>query len=339
MTSSTATNLNRELARQHLAVYQPDDPPLLTAEPVTAVQPYRWKWADLQPLLEQVAAGVSLDPGGNRRTLRLVNPGLPYGTTHTLWGGIQQVLPGEVAIAHRHTPSAFRFIIQGQGASTTVDGERYRMEPGDLLLTPNWCWHDHQNDGNETALWLDGLDIPLVRAMNAMFFEPYAEDRQPVHGPPDSGTHKISAPGLLPPRSAPTFLPIYKWSATLNALHALASTEPDPFDDALLEYRNPVSGEPALRTIGLAIQLLQPGARTSLHRHSSSTVYHVVRGSGASVVNGTTFEWSERDFVVVPPWAWHSHQNTSSSDEAILFQMNDVPAMQALGLYREQEQE
>jgi gentisate 1,2-dioxygenase len=329
--------LARELAGHHLAVHQPDDPPLLTPEPSTSVRPYLWRWATLEPLLSQVSEAVPLDPGGNRRTLRLVNPGLPSGTTHTLWAGLQQVLPGEVATAHRHTPTAFRFIIQGQGASTTINGERYRMEPGDVVLTPNWCWHDHQNDGTETALWLDGLDLPLVRALNAMFFEPFPQDRQPVLEPPDSAARRIAAPGLVPSRSSTPFLPIYKWERTLDALHALAATDPDPFDDVILEYRNPVSGGPALQTIGLAIQLLRPGARTRAHRHSSSTLYHVVHGQGITVIDGAAFAWTARDFLVVPPWAWHEHANASTIGEAILFQMNDVPAMRALGFYREQE--
>jgi gentisate 1,2-dioxygenase len=283
-----------------------------------------------------VAAGVTLEPGGDRRTIRLTNPGLSYGTTHTLTAAIQQVLPGELATAHRHTPTAFRFIIDAKGVSTTVDGERYPMEAGDVLLTPNWCWHDHQNDGTETAVWLDGLDVPLVKLMNAMFFEPYPHDRQPVQDPPDGASRQFSAPGLVPPRTPAPFLPVYKWAATLAALHALAAATADPFDDVILEYRNPATGGPALQTIGLAMQLFRPGVHTRAHRHSHSTIYHVVRGRGATTINGTPFSWAERDFMVVPPWAWHEHSNGSSMDEAILFQMNDMPAMKALGLFREQ---
>jgi gentisate 1,2-dioxygenase len=309
---------------------------VLTREPVTAVQPHHWRWATLEPVLRRVAAEVPLEAGGHRRTLALRNPGLPYGITHTLVAAIQQVLPGEVATAHRHTPSAFRFIIDAHGVSTTVDGERCPMEPGDVLLTPNWCWHDHEHNGTEPAVWLDGLDIPLVRAMNAMFFEPYPQDRQPVQSPPGGAASQFFAPGLVPPRSSAPYLPVYKWQATLDALHVLASAEPDPFDDVILEYRNPVTGEPAMRTIGLAMQLLRPGARTLAHRHSSGTVYHAVRGQGITTINGVCYSWTERDFLVVPPWAWHEHRNASTSEEAILFQMNDMPAMKALGLFREQ---
>lgn len=335
--TTTASTLAQDLAPFHLGVHQPSDPPQLTPEPATAVQPCHWRWADLEPFLRRIAAEVPLEAGGERRTLRLTNPGLASGTTHTLIAALQQVHPGEVATAHRHTPSAFRFIIDAKGVTTTVDGERCPMEPGDVLLTPNWCWHDHQNDGNETAVWLDGLDVPLVRMMNAMFFEPYPDDRQPALDPPDGIARQFAAPGLVPPRTAAPFLPVYKWSATLDALHALAAVPADPFDDVMLEFRNPVTGDPALRTIGLAMQLLRPGVQTRAHRHSSSTVYQAVRGQGVTTVNGKAFAWSERDFLVIPPWAWHEHRNASATDEAILFQMNDIPTMKALGLFREQD--
>ena len=291
-------DLRPELARYHLAVHQPDDAPLLTHEPVTAVQPCLWRWSDIEPCMRRVAEAVSLDPGGNRRTLRLVNPGLPWGTTHTLWGGIQQVLPGEVATAHRHTPNAFRFIIQGSGASTTVDGQAYRMEPGDVLLTPNWCWHDHVNDGTETAYWLDGLDIPLVRAMNAMFFAEYSKPRQDVLASPDRGPC------------------VFKWADSLAALDRLQPGEP-------LEF-------PGLQTIGLAMQCLPAGFRVR-ERRACSALFQVVRGSGSSQVGSQRFHWNERDFMAVPPWTWLEHE---AAEDAILFQMNDAPALKALGLYR-----
>jgi gentisate 1,2-dioxygenase len=338
MTTTAVSTLAQKIAPLHLTVHQPDDPPTLTREPVTAVQPYHWRWATLEPLLRRVAADVPLEPGGDRRTLGLRNPGLPYGITHTLVAAIQQVLPGEVATAHRHTPSAFRFIIDAHSVSTTVDGERCPMEPGDVLLTPNWCWHDHENNGTETAVWLDGLDVPLVRAMNAMFFEPFPQDRQPVSDPPDGIIRQFTAPGLAPPRAPAPFLPVYKWNATLDALHALAATPADPFDDVILEYRNPVNGGPAMQTIGLAMQLLRPGVHTRAHRHSSSTVYHAVRGQGVTTINGVSYPWTERDFLVIPPWAWHEHHNASTTEEAILFQLNDMPTMRALGLFREQGQ-
>lgn len=336
----TTEPLQEALERAHVRVHQPTDRPLMTAEPETTVEPYLWRWQDLRPLLQRVLETVPLEAGGERRTLRLVNPGLPYGTTHTLWASIQQILPGEIATAHRHTPAAFRFIIQGSGATTTVEGERYPMAPSDLLLTPSWTWHDHQHNGTEPMIWLDGLDIPLVRAMHAVFFEPYSQPQQPVAEWPEDSLRRFGAGGLRPPgvRARDRWSPllVYRWERTREALDDLARTKADPFDDVVLEYQNPLTGGPALPTIGLQIQLLRPGIHTQAHRHTSSTVYHVVQGAGYSRIGGARYDWAERDFLVVPPWTWHEHANISSKEPAILFQMNDIPVMAALDLYREE---
>ena len=333
--------LAAELGQHQLRVHQPGDAPLMTAEPASAVEPHLWRWDTIARMARRVAAVVPLERGGDRRTLRLVNPGLPYGATHTLWAALQTILPGEVATAHRHSVSAFRFIIEGQGASTTVEGERYPMETGDLLLTPAWLWHDHQHTGTAPMTWLDGLDIPLARALHAVFFQPYtAADQQPVNAVPDASLRRFGGPGMRPVGTMPTGraspLPVYRWARTLETLEALAGTAPDPHDDVALEYLNPLTGGPALPTIGLGMQMLRPGVHTRAHRHTTSTVYHVVRGAGATIINGTRFDWGERDFFVVPPWAWHEHLNVSATDAAILFHMDDSPAMRALDFYREE---
>jgi gentisate 1,2-dioxygenase len=340
----TITDLATDLERAHLRVRQADDPPLMTHEPTTTVQPHVWRWRDVYELGKRVAETVALEPGDDRRTLRLVNPGLPYGATHTLWAAVQEVLPGEVATAHRHTVSAIRFIIQGQGGATTVEGEHYPMRVGDVLLTPSWTWHDHENTGTEPMIWLDGLDIPLVRALHAVFFEPYGEPKQPLAEHPDESFRRFSSGTLRPMRgSRPGWnaspLLVYPWQRTLEALETLAGSDnTDPFDDVALEYQNPATGGPAMPTIDLAMQMLRPGVQTRAHRHTSSSVHHVVRGEGATIIEGQRYEWSERDFFVIPPWAWHAHINASAHEPAIVFQMNDVPVMQMVGLYREEQQ-
>jgi gentisate 1,2-dioxygenase len=190
-------------------------------------------------------------------------------------------------------------------------------------------------------VWLDGLDIPLARALHAVFFQPYPADQQQSSRPDDESLYQYGAAGLRPV-GAPhggraSALAVYKWDRTVAALKGLAATGPyDPYDDVAFEYRDPATGVPALPTIGLGIQMLRPGVRTRAHRHTSSTVYHVVRGAGTTLVNGTAYDWGERDFFVVPPWAWHEHVNRSASEPAILFQMNDQPTMRALDLYREE---
>lgn len=172
--------LKQDLAKYHCRVHQPDDPPLFTRSPQPATQSVHWRWEDLCPLLERIGQEVDLTAGGPRRTLRLHNPGLPRGTTNTFWASIQVILPGEVATAHRHTANALRFIMQGEGAWTTVDGECYPMRTGDLVLTPSWAWHDHVHRGDQPMIWLDVLDISLMQALEATFFEPYTDGLQPV---------------------------------------------------------------------------------------------------------------------------------------------------------------
>jgi gentisate 1,2-dioxygenase len=334
--------LGAELAKYHCRVHQPDDAPIMTREPRSPMQPVHWAWKDLERLLERLGAEVPLERGGNRRTLRLTNPGLPIGTTHTFWGSVQHILPGEIATAHRHAAHAIRFIMRGEGATTTVEGERYPMRQGDLVLTPAGTWHDHQHDGREPMTWLDGLDISLVNALHAMYFEPYPQDQQPVRAPVD-GAQRMYGSGILRPAGAAmpaaagvSPIPLYPWERAHAALRDYAGTQPDPFDDFVLEYQNPLTGGPALPTLGLALQWLRPGMHGKAHRHTGSVLYYVVRGEGASIVAGKRYEWGEGDFLVVPPWAWHEHENRSAREEAILFQLNDLPAMRALGLYREQ---
>lgn len=330
--------LREDLARFHCRVHQPDDPPLFTRTPQSAMQTVHWKWSDLQPLLERLGRQLTLEPGGNRRTLRLHNPGLPYGTTHTFWASIQVILPGEIASNHRHTANAFRFIMKGGGATTTVDGQRYTMNEGDLVLTPSMCWHDHEYHGHEPMIWLDVLDISLMRSMHATFFEPGAELQQAVDEVPDSswrrwGSGIMGPPG--PPTPGPNPLLVYPRALAEGALAQAALLPPDPYDDVVLEYRNPRNGGAAMSTLGMRLQKLRPGVRTQARRHTGSKLYYVVRGQGTTTVDGQAYDWSPGDFLAIRPWAVHAHANRGDS-EALLFQANDIPAMTALGYFVEE---
>jgi gentisate 1,2-dioxygenase len=333
-----AAALRAELAALHLRVHQPDDPPLMTREPTTAVQSHRWRWRDLRPQFDILGQVVSLDAGGERRTLRLTNPGLPYGTTHTLWASLQLIYPGEVATAHRHTPAALRFILEGEGAYTAVDGAAYAMRPGDLVLTPSLSWHDHAHQGDAPMIWLDVLDIPLVRALNAIFFEPYAEPQQPLTRPAAESVRRYGS-GTLRPASArsasqSSALLAYPWARTEAALRELAAVECDPCDGVALEYVDPTSGRQVLPTIACWAQLLPAGFQGGACRRTSSAILHVVQGRGATTIAGMRFEWETGDFLVLPPWAWYAHE--TAADEALLFSVHDRPVLEALGLYREE---
>ncbi|WP_051481588.1 cupin domain-containing protein [Paraburkholderia nodosa] len=329
-----------ELDQYNCRVAQPTDGPLFTRTPHSSMQATHWKAADLARLLDKIGANLKLEAGGQRRTLRLANRGLPFGTTPTFWASIQVILPGEIATAHRHTASALRFIMKGRGADTIVNGERYEMNEGDLVLTPAWTWHDHEHKGDEPMIWLDVLDISLVRSMHATFFEGSEAPRQPLAQIPDR-SFRLYGSGIMKPLSAceaPELNPLLVYSAQRahDALRLAGALPPDPYDDTALEYLNPLTGGPALPTIGTVLQSLRPGIHTKAHRHTGSVVYYVMRGQGATIVDGTTFEWGAGDFIAIPPWAVHEHINRCTNTSAMLFQVNDIPALRKLGLYREE---
>ncbi|WP_087560350.1 cupin domain-containing protein [Rhodococcus sp. NCIMB 12038] len=331
--------LRATLAEAGLRIQQPDDPPLFTPAPQSSMQPMHWRWADLLGYLEELGRVLDLRPGGDRRTLRLANPGLEYGTTPTFWASIQYIRPGEVATAHRHTPDAFRFVMHGSGCSTTVDGENYEMNAGDLVLTPGWAWHDHVHAGDEPMIWLDVLDVSLMRNLHNIFFQPYPEETQPVSRQPQKSWQEYGSGILRPvgpaPRPAVNPLLVYPKDQTDIALGRARGLDPDPADDVILEYQNPTDGGAALPSMSMKIQILRPGFSGVTHRHSGSKVYWVVEGAGTTVVDGRQFDWNAGDFLAIPPWAAVRHLNAHST-EARLFRVDDSPVLRYLNAYHEE---
>jgi gentisate 1,2-dioxygenase len=329
-----------EAERHHLRVARPGGGEGNNLEPNPAIVPHLWKWSAIQALLPRLgrARGVGGAFEDVRRTFGLRNPA-GFTATHTLTCAIQYLLPGEVAPAHRHTASALRFIISGTGTTTTVDGARLPMRPGDLLLTPSWCWHDHRHHGDAPMAWLDVLDVPLVQACKSGFHERYEQGEQPVIAEMDDVLARFSAPGMLGTADVadhPAPLPIYPWATTYEALQRRARLGADPCDEVTLEYKNPLTNGPAFKTISCCATLLRPGAHSRAHRHSTSAVYHVVQGRGATIIGGVRFDWEAGDTFVVPNWAYHEHLNLSQADDAALFSVNDRPIFDAVGWYREQ---
>src|SRR2546430_1898093 len=252
----------------------------------TRMQPFVWRWAEIEPLLERSADFVAPGQGTERRILRLANPGVPERTsTHTLSVAVQFLLPGEVAPAHRHSPNAFRFMLRGDGAYTTVDGDKCLMKPGDLVLTPTPMLHDHGNEGNEPVIWFDGLDSPIVRYLEALSRQRHPEDRQDLGKFVGASERRFRAAGLRPATAAAAARPwralYYRWQAAHAALEQLAEVESDPFDDVILEYVDPANGRSIFPTMACYIQMIRPGGHTRAHRQTSSAVYHVVRGAGS----------------------------------------------------------
>ena len=309
-------------------------------EPKSKAVPYVWHWRDLRAHAMRAATLVGTEEA-ERRVLLLTNPGTGWGAATTLLANIQVVLPGEMVRAHRHTNAALRFIIEGKGGYTVVDGQRCPMIPGDLVITPSWSWHDHANDSDVPMLWLDGLDGPLVRMLEVGFREDYPEEIQPPGEGNDHSQSRYATGGLLPAwETAPSLphTPMYRYplKQAKEALERLAAKETGSrYDGIILEYTNPVTGGPVMPTIGCYIQLLRAGEHTEAHRHTSCVCYHVVEGSGYTLVDGHRLEWEEKDVLSVPGWAFHEHVNTSDRP-AVLFSLTDIPAKRALGYYREE---
>ena len=314
---------------------------LFPVEPVNRAVPHVWSYTDLRPAALHFSETLSLQEA-ERRVLMLVNPALndPPATVSTMFAGLQIIMPGETAQAHRHTSNAFRFVIEGEGAFTTVDGERVHMAPNDLLLTPGGHWHDHTHVASGPMIWLDGLDYPLVNSLDAGFFELYETRLQPITKPDDVSTRQFLHGRLNPTwqRRSERVTPIgnYTWAETEQALSGIAEDAlGSASEGVLLEYTNPWTGGPVLPTMACRIARLRSGFEGLMRRHTASTIYHVVSGTGSTEVGGTRLDWSEKDVFCVPGWAPYRHVLPAGSD-ALLFSYTDEPVLRALGLYREQ---
>jgi gentisate 1,2-dioxygenase len=293
--------------------------------------PWRWPWDVVRDCLTESGEVMPIGHAGeanNRRTVQLINPNLMgvKATSRTLQMSVQLVKPGETAESHRHTAGALRFIVESTGAYTTVEGEQMVMEPGDLVLTPNWTWHDHTNDTATDTVWLDVLDIHISGHLDAIVHELFPEGAmQPITKPDGYSRARYGAvrPSELGIEN-PALLPYtYKWADAKAALLRMSDLgETSPYDGVILEYKNPVTGGPTMPTIGCWVQMLRPGESTQSHKHTCSTIFHSISGQG--------------DCFFVPTDAPHQHTNTSKAEPAFLFSVTDRPILEALHLYREE---
>lgn len=314
---------------------------LMLTEPKPQTLPWLWRWETLRELVTRAGELIAIDRGGDRRVLSLSNPGLagqPIASS-TLWGAVQYLGPHEGAPEHRHSQGAVRFVLEGSGVWTTVDGDACDMGPGDLVLTPSWTFHDHNNGGDEPMIWFDGLDMPMVNMLDAPFFElPEAREFQPVVGH-NLSEQRFAAQGAsgvveraLPPgeeRHSP--LLVYRWARTDAELaRGLAGSRTGV---ASIDFASPLTGRAAVPTIGCHMTRLAAGAHSAPMRKTGSSVYVVWRGEGRSVINGVAMDWHEHDMFVSPSWATVEHEASADAD---LFSVSDRPALEALHLYREE---
>lgn len=309
---------------------------LVTPEPKSGCQAYGWKFDKVREAMLE-AGGLVTAKEAERRVLIYENPGLRGQSkiTTSLYAGVQLVLPGEVAPAHRHTQSALRFVLEGSGAHTAVNGEKTIMEYGDFVITPPMSWHDHGNETDAPMFWLDGLDIPLVSMLDASFAESLGEDEQPVTR--QTGQSYAEFGHALMPINAdvsgsasPIFnYPYVRSRETLEAMKR--GSDPDACHGWKLRYSNPLDGGSAMPTISTYIQMLPAGA-TLPYQSTDATIFVGVEGGGKSTIGDAVIEWGPRDVFVVPSWKPVVHE---VANESVLFSFSDRVVQEKLGLWRE----
>jgi gentisate 1,2-dioxygenase len=305
-------------------------------QPIT--QSHLWTFSGIRPLLIRAGELAPVEKA-ERRVLFLADPARGPGSmqvTSTLYIGLQLLLPGETAPAHKHTPSAARIVVEGEGGYTVVDGEKLPMNEGDLILTPGGFWHDHGHGGKGPVIWLDALDLPLFVYLDGS----YAVEA-PLQSPrnrPDASEVEYRAAGLAPvrrrDRANPTAYPMmrYPWARTEAALRGIA--EHNGGETAELDYINPETGQSCLPTIGFTAMMVRPGETARPPLRSSSAVFHVVSGRGTSTIDGKAHTWGPKDIFSAPVFAKIEHQ-AAGGTPAFLVRIHDTPLQEKLGYYEE----
>lgn len=316
---------------------------LVPPQPATPCASALWKYDDVRPFLMRAGEAITADEAV-RRVLILENPALrgQSAITQSLYAGLQLILPAEVAPSHRHTQSALRFIVEGSGAYTAVDGERTTMRPGDFIITPSWTWHDHGNEADGPVVWLDGLDIPMVRFFDAGFAQNDSRKSQVVSRTEGTSLARYGF-NMAPVRGdAPfgTTSPIfnYPYERSREALDRLERDAPvDDWDGFKLRYVNPLTGGSPMPTMATFMQRLPAGFSGNPWRQTDGAVYSVVEGHGEIVLEHAgvqkTLAFGPRDHFVVP--SWHTARFKSASG-CVLFSYSDRPVHQALGIHQEE---
>ncbi|MFM0243435.1 gentisate 1,2-dioxygenase [Paraburkholderia sediminicola] len=311
---------------------------LVPLHPVSAIQSHLWRYADLRDDLMEAGQLISAQEA-ERRVLILENPGVRGQSriTQSIYAGLQLILPGEIAPSHRHAQSALRLVLDGEGAYTTVDGERTTMHRGDFIITPSNTWHDHGNEGDQPVVWLDGLDIPLVQFLGAGFAEKSSLETQISIRPEGDALSRYGRNMLpvdfRPSASEPTRLFVYPYTQTKDALHGIAGGAIDAHFGYKLRYVNPATGASPMPTMGAYAQLLPMGFETKGYRSTDGTVYACLEGSGIAEIGDNTFSFDANDVFVVPSW---TNLRLRAVDDVVLFSLSDRPVQEALGLWREQ---
>lgn len=304
-------------------------------KPIPRTRPICWSYQGLRPLLLKAGELTPIEKA-ERRVLVLANPG--HGlekmqASSTIYLGMQLLLPGEWAPAHRHTPNAVRMIVEGEGAYTTVDGEKCPMHRGDLILTPTGLWHEHGHDGEQPVVWLDVLDLPLVYYMEASYVTEGKAQTVSV----EAAEHAYQRGGVVP---APVFARVdqpfpmlrYPWVDVRKALEALAASQPE-IEAVQVAYVNPETGSDCQKILGFSALMLRPGERLALPARSSAMVFHQIEGAADVSLEGHQFCLSDADTCCIPGYTPVTLSNRSADLPAFVFIADDAPLQKKLGVY------
>ena len=294
-----------------------------------------WSYQSIRPLLIQAGELTPIEKA-ERRVLVLANPGHGLDkmqASAAIYLGMQLLLPGEWAPSHRHTPNAVRMIVEGEGAYTTVNGEKCPMSRGDLILTPTGQWHDHGHDGDKPVIWLDVLDLPLVYYMEASYH---------VDGPKQipkagRGDRVYAGGGMVPTamfeRSGRAYPMLrYPWAEARAALETLADDQPE-LQAVQLTYVNPETGGDAENILGYYALMLRPGQTLTLPVRSPAMVFHVIEGGVEAKVENQTFTLAEADTCCAPGYSRVSLRNCESGKPSFLFIADESPLHRKLGVF------
>lgn len=316
---------------------------LMPAHPKPQAVPHVWKWANLLPLAEKSGTLIPVGRGGERRAIGLANPGLAPNAyvSPTLWAAIQYLGPRENAPEHRHSQNAFRFVVEGEGVWTVVDGDPVRMSRGDLLLTPGWRFHGHHNDSDAPMAWLDGLDIPFGQQMDVGFFEFGAEKVTEATPEFSQGERLWGHPGLRPLSGLENMvsspLAAFRWEHTNRALTEQLLLEDEGHaatcapGHAAVRFTNPTTGGDVMPTIRCEFHRLRPGTETASRQDVGSTVFQVFDGVGSVTLAGEVHRLEKGDLFVIPSWVPWSLSTEAGFD---LFRFSDAPIMERLAFMR-----
>ncbi|MBX2838647.1 MAG: cupin domain-containing protein [Gammaproteobacteria bacterium] len=317
---------------------------LMPATPQPKAVPHVWQWSKLLPLAKRSGDLIPVGRGGERRALGLANPGLGGNAyvTPTLWAAIQYLGPRETAPEHRHAQNAFRFVVDGEGVWTVVNGDPVRMSRGDLLLTPGWHFHGHHNDSDNPMTWIDGLDIPFGQQNDVGFFEFGADKVSNLKTPRYSQSERLWAnPGLRPlsglQETAASPQMAYRWEHTDRALTEQLLLEEEGVEvtwdtgHAAVRFTNPTNGGDVMPTIRCEFHRLRAGTKTVTRREVGSSVFQVFDGEGTVTLNEQTHQLRKGDLFVVPSWIpW----SLESGDGFDLFRFSDAPIIERLNFHR-----